>query len=206
MHWNNYDASKNADFDSYAKGCIKTAILACLQQFDQTAPSPGKHHGRRDRFADDAAMDLAQDQPDIGTGERLSRTNWRTGIRMRREPIDATGSGSFPHRGGFPTTDVACVSESQPDRICERNELRQAMARAIERLPARYQKVLILSYADEIPLDRIGGLFGVSTTRISQIRRKAAERMCTELRSVGFVPGAPRIVALSGLPAHGGKL
>jgi RNA polymerase sigma factor for flagellar operon FliA len=200
-----YDASRNADFDVYAKGRIKAAILACLHQFDWTSPGPGKSQGRR--ISADVAMDPARDQADTGTGEQFSsRTNWDTGIRMRRGPLDAAAGFSYPHGGGHSTPDVAGVPECQPDRICERNELRKAMDRAIERLPARYQEVLILSYADEMPLDEIGGLFGVSSTRISQIRRKATERMWTELRSGGFVPGAPPVVARASLATAGGKL
>ena len=102
--------------------------------------------------------------------------------------------------------DATAAPESQPDRICERNELERALARAIERLPHRDRKVLFLSYDHEMSLDRIGGLFGVSGSRIAQIRRKAVQKMWTELRSGGFgMPGRP-VTVLARLATQGGKV
>jgi RNA polymerase sigma factor for flagellar operon FliA len=201
-----YDASKNANFDGYAKDRIRAAIIACLRQFEWTSPDMGKRHGQRDRLASDAVTDRVQDQSDTETGEQLaSRMNSRTGIRMRPEPLGAAGGFSFPHRRGHATSDAAEAPESRPDRICERNELRHAMAKAIERLPNRHQKVLILSYVDEMSLEQIGGLFGVCSSRISQIRRKATRKMWTELRSGGFVPCVPSVMVRAGRATHEGK-
>jgi hypothetical protein len=84
--------------------------------------------------------------------------------------------------------DVAAGPESQPDRICERDELRRTLAQAMGRLPRRYQKVLVLHYDNNLTMKHISGLLGVSAGRISQIRRKALHKMSEELQSVGFFP------------------
>lgn len=100
-----------------------------------------------------------------------------------------TTSALAPHHGSpAGTPDVAADPESQPDRICERNELRRTLARAMERLPRSYRKVLILHYDENLTMKHIGGLLGVSAGRISQIRIKALHKMSKQLQSSGFFP------------------
>jgi RNA polymerase sigma factor (sigma-70 family) len=106
----------------------------------------------------------------------------------RRRPARRTSAFAQHHESRKGLPDVAACPESQPDRICERDELRRTLARALERLPRSYQKVLVLHYDRDLTMKHISGLLGVSAGRISQIRRKALHKMSEQLQSAGFVP------------------
>jgi len=167
------DTARNGAFHSYAEDRIKATIFESLRHLDWPSGCESHHPDRMDQ-----------------TGDGLeTRMNCRTCVQLRLKTVDAAG-GFSQGRG---TPDFAAGPESQPDRICERNELRQTLAEAFGRLPNRYRKVLILSYDNDMTIKQISGLFGVSESRISQIRRKALQKMSAELQSGGFVHYRPSL-------------
>jgi RNA polymerase sigma factor for flagellar operon FliA len=181
-----YDGSENEAFDSHAKRRIKGTILDSLRQLDGAPRCVRQQPERLDPMARDAAMSLGRGQPDSETGDREVSVHRPACVPMRLKTVSAGRGFTHRRREGHAAPDVAAGPESQPDRICERNELRHTLDRAIERLPNRYRKVLILSYGNDMTIKRISGLLGVSESRISQIRRKALQKMSAELQAGGF--------------------
>jgi RNA polymerase sigma factor for flagellar operon FliA len=70
--------------------------------------------------------------------------------------------------------------------MCEREQLRSTLARAIGTLPERYQKVVFLYYSNEMTMKEIGDVLGVNESRVSQIHKSALEKMAGALRSAGI--------------------
>ena len=60
------------------------------------------------------------------------------------------------------------------------------LMRAIETLPKRYQKVVILYYTNDMTMKKIGGLLGINESRVSQIHKTALEKMAIALQSAGI--------------------
>jgi hypothetical protein len=54
-------------------------------------------------------------------------------------------------------------------------------------LPERYQKVVSLYYSAEMTMKEIGLMLDVNESRISQIHKKALEKMAITLRAVGIL-------------------
>jgi RNA polymerase sigma factor for flagellar operon FliA len=81
----------------------------------------------------------------------------------------------------FPAT-----PDLRPDLMCEHHQLRVTLARAIETLPKRYQKVVFLYYTDEMTMKQIGEVMGVNESRISQIHKLALKKMAVALESEGI--------------------
>jgi DNA-directed RNA polymerase specialized sigma subunit len=52
--------------------------------------------------------------------------------------------------------EIAARPDSRPDRICEPRELKSTLARAIEKLLARYQRVAFLYDTNEMTMKEIG--------------------------------------------------
>ena len=154
-----YDSSKEPAFDRYARQCIRGTIFASVRQSEGSMRTRGRHQRRTE-----AAV----------TGSVAA-------------PFPASAGGAAGETWIAPSQ-LAAGPESQPDQICERNELRLTLARAIGRLPQRYRNVLRLHYDNDMPLKNISGLLGVSVGRIAQIRRKALQRVSADLQTRGFTP------------------
>jgi RNA polymerase sigma factor FliA len=153
-----YDSSKELAFDRYARQCIRGTIFASLRQSQGTPRNPRRHEKRTTANGTYVAAQFPS-----------------------REGAAAGQSWTAPSQ-------LAAGPESRPDRICERNELRLTLARAIGRLPKRYRNVLSLHYDSDMTLKKISGLLGVSVGRVSQMRRKALQRVSADLQTRGFTP------------------
>ena len=109
------------------------------------------------------------------------------------------------HGGGRGMPDVAAAPEWQPDRICELSDLRRKLDRAMACLPLRFRKVLLLSCDDDLTLEQIGMQIGVCGVRVSQLRKKAMEKMRVELRSAGVAPPERSMMGLARLAMQGAR-
>jgi len=74
--------------------------------------------------------------------------------------------------------------------MCRRRQLQSTLARAIGKLPVRYQKVVFLYYTNDMTMKEIGDVLGVNESRVSQIHKTALKRMATVLESEGISSAA----------------
>ena len=82
--------------------------------------------------------------------------------------------------------EFAAKPDFQPDHMCQRRQLQVTLARAIETLPERYQKVVCLYYTNEMTMKEIGEVMGVNESRVSQIHKTALKKMAVALESEGI--------------------
>ena len=61
--------------------------------------------------------------------------------------------------------------ELQPDHVCARRQLQSTLARAIQHLPERYQRVVFLYYTNEMTMREIGEILGVNESRSPRFTR-----------------------------------
>jgi RNA polymerase sigma factor for flagellar operon FliA len=160
-----YDPDKKVVFQSYAKHRIKGAILT------------------RDLTAQ---LGRAPTETEIAENMGVTLDRWR---RMALE-LNNLGQVSVSSLRSDPDNNAPvefpAAPDTQPDRICARQELRAALAGAMKDLPMRYQKVVFLYYTNEMTMKEIGEVLGVNESRVSQIHKVALEKMATSLRSVGI--------------------
>jgi RNA polymerase sigma factor for flagellar operon FliA len=185
----NYDASKDVEFNSYAECLIKGTIIDSLRQLDWAPRLAPRQRTRPDPAACQVELKPASGRGPSESGP-LTGAFLNLPLPVALQPETATTVRPIGHarQGSQTRFDLAAGPESQPDHIWERNELRLTLVRAIERLPERYRNVLVWYYDNEMTVKQISGLLGVSECRISQIRRKALREMSGELRSGGFAP------------------
>ena len=90
-------------------------------------------------------------------------------------PIDdASGEGGL--------LDLCFDPDDGPEVRLQRAELREHLARAIEKLPPRERHILAMYYQQEMTLAEIGEVIGVGESRVSQLRSLAISRLRTSLR------------------------
>jgi RNA polymerase sigma factor for flagellar operon FliA len=69
----------------------------------------------------------------------------------------------------------------QPDRIIEKQELKELLVKTLETLTEKEKKVIILYYYEELTLKEISRILEVSESRISQLHTKALQKMKIKL-------------------------
>jgi RNA polymerase sigma factor for flagellar operon FliA len=74
--------------------------------------------------------------------------------------------------------------EGNPLTVLMESGMREALIRAIERLPEREKLVLSLCYDQELNLREIGAVLEVTESRVCQIRSQAITRLRSQLRGL----------------------
>src|SRR5579872_5780930 len=172
-----YDSTKNVAFHAYAKHRIKGAILDSLRQLDWASRDVRKRQKQVDAVTRSLSMKLGRtpSEAEVGDAMGFSPKRWRqVQIELRTVGlVSASTSQADPEHDRAP--EFAATPELRPDRICERRQLQTTLARAIETLPERYQKVVFLYYTNDMTMKEIGDVLGVNESRISQIHKLRSE-------------------------------
>ena len=182
-----YDAQKNVAFHAYAKHRIKGAILDSLRQLDWASRDLRKRQKQVDSVAHALATKLGRTPLDgeIADEMGLSPDRWHR-IQLELRTVGTVSATAHPDPDFDRAMDFPATAELQPDRLCGQRQLRVTLARAIEKLPKRYQKVVFLYYTNEMTMKEIGEIMGVNESRVSQIHKIALKKMATVLQSEGI--------------------
>jgi len=79
---------------------------------------------------------------------------------------------------------IESPSNMNPDVSVERDAVRDIIAKAIEELPDKEKKVLVLYYYEELTLKEIGEVLDVTESRVSQLHTKAIIRMKAKVAEI----------------------
>jgi RNA polymerase sigma factor FliA len=180
-----FDVARNVPFAAYAKHRIRGAILDGLRRSDPAS----RDFRAKARRIEAAVSDL---------GNRLGRTPTtaevaaETGIAMHQLSLlssNRVAMGTVHDRSensGVSLSDPKADETSDTDVFLARKELRAALGTAMESLPCRDKKIVTLYHWRCATMREIGGLFNINESRVSQIHRRALERMAAALRSIGI--------------------
>lgn len=175
-----YDASRGANFQTFAGIRIRGAMLDEVRRSDWTPRSVYQklrkvteavravemRHGRNARETEVAE--------ELGLSIDEYHKVLRDATTCRLFSLEQTqGEGSHTQPSGE-------IAPGPHDSATE-NEFRVALAGAIEKLPEREGLVLSLYYDEELNLREIGEVLGVSESRVSQIHSKAVVRLRSRL-------------------------
>ena len=182
-----YDSSKNVAFQAYAKHRIKGAMLDSLRQLDWASRDLRKRQKQVDATTRMLSMKLGRTpvESEIAQEMGLSPERWRR-VQMELRTTGLVSASTNPDTDSERVPEFAATPELQPDRLCERRQLQTTLAKAIETLPARYQKVVFLYYTNDMTMKEIGDVLGVNESRISQIHKTALKKMAVALESEGI--------------------
>jgi RNA polymerase sigma factor for flagellar operon FliA len=70
-----------------------------------------------------------------------------------------------------------------PEVIAERDEIKRVIVEAINELPEKEKKILVLYYFEDLTLKEIGEVLKVTESRVSQLHSKAILRLRAKLRN-----------------------
>lgn len=183
-----YDPHKKVVFSSYAKHRIKGAILDSLRQLDWASRELRKRHKELEAVTRDLAATLKRNPTQMEVAEKMGMgmDRWRQMMLELRSVglVSSSGRGNDGEEG--PALDFPAEVETQPDKICAREQLRLYLESAMQTLPERYRAVIKLYYANEMTMKEIGNLLGINESRVSQIHKSALAKMAAALESAGI--------------------
>ncbi len=79
---------------------------------------------------------------------------------------------------------IESPNSMNPDTIVEKEEIKRVIVEAINELPEKEKKVLVLYYYEDLTLKEIGKVLDVTESRISQLHTKAIMRLRSKLTNI----------------------
>ena len=174
-------------FQAYAKHRIKGAILDSLRQMDWASRDMRKRQKQVESVTRDLAAKLGRTphESEVAGEMGLDLTRWRR-VQIELRTVGPVSATPKPDDEREHQMEFASAPDSRPDRICEQRQLQTTLARAIGKLPERYQRVVFLYYTNDMTMKQIGDILGVNESRVSQIHKIALKKMATVLEGEGI--------------------
>jgi RNA polymerase sigma factor for flagellar operon FliA len=185
-----YDTEKNVKFKTYAVTRIRGAIFDELRQIDwvprsvrqktreieSTISSLEAQLGRTASNQEIAgALGMNEDEY-LKTLQKISSTSilslhdvWFSGDEKDRISI---------------VDSIEAPSSLNPDIMVEKEVMRQVIIAAINELPDKEKKILILYYYEDLTLRDIGRVLEVTESRVSQLHSKAIIHLRSKLTNI----------------------
>jgi RNA polymerase sigma factor for flagellar operon FliA len=185
-----FDPDKNVKFKTYAVTRIRGAIFDELRSIDwvprsvrqktrEVEEAIGTLEAQLGRTATDQeiAISLGMDEDEfLKTMMKISGTSvlslndvWFSGDENDKVSI---GDG------------IESPSSLNPDVIVEKDEIRRVIVDAINELPDKEKKILVLYYYEDLTLKEIGKVLDVTESRVSQLHTKAILRLRAKLTNI----------------------
>jgi RNA polymerase sigma factor for flagellar operon FliA len=186
-----FDHTKQVAFSSYAKHRIKGAILDSLRELDEASRDLrrfDKQVGLATRSLTDS-LERAPDESEVAEKLGISVEKLRAKLLHIRSVSPRSSSSRMEE--DTPVLESPAKPETHPDASFAQKELQNTVRAAMKGLSQSEQKVLLLYYNGEKKMKEIGGILGVNESRVSQIRKRALQRMEVQLRAQGITSGHP---------------
>jgi RNA polymerase sigma factor for flagellar operon FliA len=185
-----YDASRENKFLTYATHRIRGAVLSELRSRDFLSRSNRLKIREMDHAYAMLEQQLGRDAEDHEVANVLQVDLDQFDAIKKLSTISFI---SFEEMGYSDANDkgrlLKFVTEDDMDAlaIANLNELKQAMATAIDQLPEKEKMVLSLYYFDELNMKETGQVLNITESRVSQIHSQAIVRLRNKLRRANII-------------------
>jgi RNA polymerase sigma factor for flagellar operon FliA len=180
-----FDYTKGVKFETYASLRIRGAILDQIRKMDWIPRSIRQ----KQRKIDMAYQSLEQKYGRLASDDEIASEleisvdeleNWQNQTKI----TNIISLDEFMEQGTESKVEQSLTAEfDQPDRIVEKQELKEVLVRTLETLTEKEKKVIVLYYYEELTLKEISRILEVSESRISQLHTKALQKMKVRLGS-----------------------
>jgi len=167
-----FDISRNIKFETYAGVRIRGAMIDYLRSKDWIPVSMRQKIRRYEQTVCRLENELGRS----ATDEELSAA---LGISLDelQSLITQCNSATVIPLEDYLKTDVNETADTNPANSTELFELKETLAKAIDRLPEKERTVVSLYYYEELTLKEISMILHLTEARISQLHTKAIFRM-----------------------------
>jgi RNA polymerase sigma factor for flagellar operon FliA len=186
-----YDPEKNCKFKTYAEFRIKGAILDQLRSLDWVPRSVRQKSRRLERAYGEVEQRLgrsaSEDEVADSLGLQIDKfhelLNQVRGISLVNLEEIRGNSPDGDRPGNFADV-VEDVHSENPFATLKLGEMKQIVADTIGTLPEKERLVVSLYYYEDLNMKEIGGILGITESRVCQIHTKAVLRLRAKLKGI----------------------
>ena len=182
-----FDPGKHVKFKTYAVTRIRGSILDELRSIDWVPRSVRQ----KAREVEETIRSLEASIGRAATDEEIARVLGIEVAEFRQLMLKISGTSLLSLNDVWYTgedDDKIAIAESiespaslNPETIVEKEEIKRVIVEAIQELPEKEKKVLVLYYYEDLTLKEIGEVLEVTESRISQLHTKAIMRLRSKL-------------------------
>jgi RNA polymerase sigma factor FliA len=182
-----YDPERDIKFETYAIARIRGSIIDELRTLDWVPSSVRSWAREIERAIRELETKLSRAPTDEEIAEKVGITTQELEdslIDISRTSIAALDELWSTSSEGDQVSLLDTLEDPEsikPAEALDENEMREALAEAIDRLPEREKLVITLYYYEELTLREIGEVLGVTESRVSQLHTKAILRLRSRL-------------------------
>src|SRR5215813_6276410 len=174
-----FDPGRGYKFETYAISRIKGAIIDELRSIDWVPRSVRAKARSIERAYSKLENELRRSPEDREVASELGMSEQELATVLGQisfvgvVALDELLSAGSERGSGATVGDTIAGGGHDPVEAFESEEMRQVLADAINRMPDRERLVLTLYYYEGLTLAEIGGVLGVTESRVCQIHTKA---------------------------------
>jgi len=185
-----YDPAKNVKFKTYAVTRIRGAIFDELRSIDWVPRSVRQ----KTKEIEETVVHLESKLGRTANDSEIAKAMNISEDEFQKAMIKISGTSVLSlndvwYAGG--DSDKISIGESiesplsmNPDQIVEKEEVKRVIISAINDLPDKEKKVLVLYYYEDLTLKEIGQVLEVTESRVSQLHTKAILRLRAKLTNL----------------------
>jgi RNA polymerase sigma factor FliA len=185
-----FDTEKHVKFKTYAVTRIRGAIFDELRSIDWVPRSVRQ----KSREIEDtvhhleASLGRSASDKEIAKEMGMSEDDFqKTMMKVSGTSILSLNDVWYTGEDNDKVSIVDSIESPQslnPDTIVEKEEIKRVIVQAIDELPEKEKKVLVLYYYEDLTLKEIGKVLEVTESRISQLHTKAIMRLRSKLTNI----------------------
>lgn len=185
-----FDPEKNVKFKTYAVTRIRGAIFDELRSIDWVPRSVRQ----KTREVEEAIGSLEAQLGRTATDQEIAQSLGVSEDEFIKMMMKISGTSILSLNDVWFSGDendkvsigesIEAPSSLNPDVIVEKDEIRRVIVEAINELPDKEKKVLVLYYYEDLTLKEIGQVLEVTESRVSQLHTKAILRLRAKLTNI----------------------
>ena len=168
-----FDIERNVKFETYAATRIRGAILDALRAQDWL-PATIRQKARQYECV---VADLESTLGRSATDQEIAASMGITADQLQVLLGQLNASTLVPLEDFLQAEPVSNDNIINPSQSIEEDEVKQTLAKAIDKLPEKKKKVVALYYYEGLTLKEISLIMQLSEARISQLHTKAVFRL-----------------------------
>lgn len=182
---NTYDPQRGASFKTFAYTAIRGAILDEVRKHDPVSRNRRDRLRKLERITADLRAELGRPPTPDEIADRQGITAEELDLDLQALHtcrILSLDEGVGEEDAGTLVQSIECERTLDPSDGARGREDVERLAKAISELPETDRNVVVLYYHEQLYLKEIGGILGVTESRVSQILTRALERLRLKMK------------------------